>query len=78
MEEPFAPLATGERPKSFAAAYKLLMFVLHDVSAQAANDEELALQLCLPVWEFPQSWWFKKGNPKLPFRNSGVPFGKLT
>ena len=47
VEEPFTPLATSERPKLFAAAYKLLMFVLHDVSAQASNDEEQALQLAL-------------------------------
>ena len=47
VEEPFTPLATSERPKLFAAAYKLLMFVLHDVSAQASNDEERALQLAL-------------------------------
>ena len=38
VEEPFAPLTTGERPKLFAAAYKLLMFVLHDVSAQASSE----------------------------------------
>ena len=29
VEEPFAPLATGERKKLFYAAQKLLMFVLH-------------------------------------------------
>ncbi len=47
VEEPFAPLTTGERPKLFAAAYKLLMFVLRDVSAQAASEEEHALRLAL-------------------------------
>ena len=40
-------MATGERSKLFAAAYKLLMFVLHDVSAQASSEEERALQLAL-------------------------------
>ena len=33
VEEPFTPLATGERANLFVAAHKLLMFVLHDVSA---------------------------------------------
>ena len=47
MEEPFAPLTTGERLKLFTAAHKLLMFVLHDVSAQTFNAEEQALQLAL-------------------------------
>ena len=47
VEEPFAPLTTGERPKLFSAAHKLLMFVLHDVSAQASSDEESALRLAL-------------------------------
>ena len=45
--EPFSPLATGERMKLFMAAHKLLMFVLHDVSAQAFNDEEHALHAAL-------------------------------
>ena len=45
--EPFTPLATGERLKLFTAAHKLLMFVLHDVSAQAFNLEEQALHLAL-------------------------------
>ena len=43
----FSPLATGERMKLFMAAHKLLMFVLHDVSAQAFNDEERALHAAL-------------------------------
>ena len=47
MEEPFAPLTTEERPKLFAAAYKLLLFVLHDVSAQTSSEEEHALRLAL-------------------------------
>ena len=47
VEEPFTPLATGERTKLFTAAHKLLMFVLHDVSAQTFNGEEQALQLAL-------------------------------
>ena len=38
--EPFSPIATGERMK----LHKLLMFVLHDVSAQTLNEEELALR----------------------------------
>ena len=47
--EPFSPLATGERMKLFMAAHELLMFVLHDVSAQAFNDEdeERALHVAL-------------------------------
>ena len=45
--EPFSPLATGERMKLFMAAHKLLMFVLHDVSAQTFNDEERALHAAL-------------------------------
>ena len=45
--EPFSPLATGERMKLFMAAHKLLMFVLHDVSAQTYNDEERALHAAL-------------------------------
>ena len=40
MEEPFASLTTGERPKLFAAAYKLL-------SAQTSSEEARALQLAL-------------------------------
>ena len=40
--EPFSPIATGERMKLFMAAHKLLMFVLHDVSAQTLSEEELA------------------------------------
>ena len=47
VEESFAPLTTGERPKLFTAAYKLLMFVLHDVSAQTSSEEESALRLAL-------------------------------
>ena len=45
--EPFCPLVTGERLKLFMAAHKLLMFVLHDASAQTYNDEERALQAAL-------------------------------
>ena len=45
--EAFSPLATGERMKLFMAAHKLLMFVLHDVSAQAFNGEERALHVAL-------------------------------
>ncbi len=41
VEEPFNPLTTGERSKLFAAAQKLLMFVLHDVSAQTHSEEEV-------------------------------------
>ena len=47
VEEPFNPLTTGERSKLFAAAHKLLMFVLHDVSAQTHSEEEYALRLAL-------------------------------
>ena len=47
VEEPFAPLATGERTKLFYAAQKLLMFVLHDVSAQTSSQEEAALKSAL-------------------------------
>ena len=47
VEEPFNPLTTGERSKLFAAAQKLLMFVLHDVSAQTHSEEEEALRLAL-------------------------------
>ena len=45
--EPFSSLATHERMKLFMAAHKLLMFVLHDVSAQAFNNEERALHAAL-------------------------------
>ena len=38
VEEPFNPLTTGERSKLFAAALKLLMFVLHDASAQTHSS----------------------------------------
>ena len=47
VEEPFTPLTTGERLKLFTAAYKLLLFVLRDVSAQTSSDEEQALRLAL-------------------------------
>ena len=47
VEEPFTPLATGERSKLFIAAQKLLMFVLHDVCAQTSSQEEAALRLAL-------------------------------
>ena len=42
--EPFSPIATGERMKLFIAAHKLLMFVLHEASAQTLQEEELALR----------------------------------
>ena len=47
VEEPFNPLTTGERSKLLTAAHKLLMFVLHDVSAQTHSEEEHALQQAL-------------------------------
>ena len=47
VDEPFAPLATGERKKLFYAAQKLLMFVLHEVSAQTFSEEEAALNAAL-------------------------------
>ena len=47
VDEPFAPIATGERKKLFYAAQKLLTFVLHEVSAQALSEEEAALQIAL-------------------------------
>ena len=47
VDEPFAPLATGERKKLFYAAQKLLMFVLHEVSAQTLSEEEAALKAAL-------------------------------
>ena len=45
--EPFSPIATGERMKLFQAAHKLLMFVLHEASAQTLNEEERALREAL-------------------------------
>ena len=47
VDEPFAPLTAGERPKLFAAACKLLTFVLRDVSAQTNSEEEEALKKAL-------------------------------
>ena len=47
MDEPFAPISTGERKKLFYAAQKLLAFVLHEVSAQTLSEEEAALQIAL-------------------------------
>ncbi len=47
VEEPFSPLATGERSKLFLAAHKLLMFALHEASAQACSAEEAALRAAL-------------------------------
>ena len=47
VDEPFAPIATGERKKLFYAAQKLLTFVLHEVSAQTLCEEEAALQIAL-------------------------------
>ena len=47
VEEPFAPLTTGERTKLFTAARKLLTFVLHDVSAQTNSEEGQALRQAL-------------------------------
>ena len=43
----FSPIATSERMKLFMAAHKLLMFVLHDASAQTFHDEEQALHAAL-------------------------------
>ena len=45
VDEPFAPIATGERKKLFYAAQKLLTFVLHEVSAQTLSEEEAALKI---------------------------------
>ena len=39
VDEPFAPIATGERKKLFYAQ-KLLTFVLREVSAQTLSEEE--------------------------------------
>ena len=47
VDEPFAPISTGERKKFFYAAQKLLTFVLHEVSAQTLSEEEAALQIAL-------------------------------
>ena len=47
VDEPFAPIATGERKKLFYAAQKLLTFVLREVSAQTLSEEEAALQIAL-------------------------------
>ncbi len=47
VEEPFSPLTTGERSKLFIAAQKLLMFALHEASAQACSEEEAALRVAL-------------------------------
>ena len=47
VDEPFAPIATGERKKLFYAAQELLTFVLHEVSAQTLSEEEAALQIAL-------------------------------
>ena len=47
VDEPFAPIATGERKKLFYAAQKLLTFVLHEVSAQTLSEEEAALKIAL-------------------------------
>ena len=47
VDEPFAPISTGERKKLFYAAQKLLTFVLHEVSAQTLSEEEAALQIAL-------------------------------
>ena len=47
VDEPFAPLTARERPKLFAAACKLLTFVLRDVSAQTNSEEEEALKKAL-------------------------------
>ena len=40
--ESFVSLATSERMKLFVAAHKLLMFILHDASAQTNDAEESA------------------------------------
>ena len=47
VDEPFAPISTGERKKLFYAAQKLLTFVLHEVSAQTLSEEETALKIAL-------------------------------
>ena len=47
VDEPFAPISTGERKKLFYAAQKLLTFVLHEVSAQTLSAEETALKIAL-------------------------------
>ena len=47
VDEPFAPIATGERKKLVYAAQKLLTFVLHEVSAQTLSEEEAALKVAL-------------------------------
>ena len=47
VDEPFAPISTGERKKLFYAAQKLLTFVLHEVSAQTLSKEETALKIAL-------------------------------
>ena len=47
VDEPFAPISTGERKKLFYAAQKLLTFVLHEVSAQTLSGEETALKIAL-------------------------------
>ena len=47
VDEPFAPISTGERKKLFYAAQKLLTFVLHEVSAQTLSAEEAALKIAL-------------------------------
>ena len=46
VDEPFAPISTGERKKLFYAAQKLLTFVLHEVSAQTLSAE-LRLSRCI-------------------------------
>ena len=47
VDEPFAPIATGERKKLFYAAQKLLTFLLHEVSVQTLSEKEAALQIAL-------------------------------
>ena len=57
VDEPFAPISTGERKKLFYAAQKLLTFVLHEVSAQTLSAEETALKIALrPLTRMDTSW----------------------
>ena len=58
VDEPFAPISTGERKKLFYAAQKLLTFVLHEVSAQTFSEEEAALQIALRPLITQQGWAF--------------------
>ena len=69
VDEPFAPISTGERKKLFYAAQKLLTFVLHEVSAQTLSAEETALKIVYcarsvmfvgtSLYVFPKTFWIK-------------------